>query len=93
MKALLTLLACLAACDPAVDEVQPRGEDIYGPGCEYSWPIIWNEDYVDSPAECVMKSALCVDTLVQHCNDDPEGCYVTWNHCVDVYGACLKGAI
>ena len=91
-KLILALSLAFLACDPS-DPVGLRGEDIYGPGCEYTWPIIWNDDYVDSPAECVMKGALCIDTLVQHCNDNPDGCFETWHHCVDVYGGCLKEAI
>lgn len=96
MQALkISLVALLLVRCDSVDapDVAPRGEDIYGPGCEYTWPINWNENNDDTPAEVVMKSALCLDALVQHCDDNPEGCLVTWHHCVDTYGPRLKAAL
>lgn len=96
MKKLLLLLVCSfgsISCDDGeieYDKIEDRGEDIYGPGCEYTYPLNWNSDHINTPVECVMKGSLCIDSIVQHCNDDPEDCYKQWDHCFEWYGLCLK---
>jgi len=84
---IILSMALGPACDVEADRVEPReAED----GCAYSAPLNYNDDHANTPAECTMKLALCVDSFLVGCDEDAPGCYSEIGHCFKKLDVCWK---
>lgn len=87
IPSLVFILSLVSGCDPDDEPTAARSGEV---GCAYDAPLNYNDDHANTPAECAMKMALCVDAFVIGCDEDGPACYAEIGHCLKSLDVCWK---